>query len=249
MKFLFFIFIILITTAIIGINSLSFVQAAGFSPSSLTYELKPNQEDCKMITINSESETISVSDKWAENKDMEWKVSSFEESANYHDISIDYQDTLGADERELEVCLSGSKLGEYHGVVLLKEEQEGSSIIQMGVWLKVLISEQENNPQTSSSSSGGSSSSSSSGSSSGGSLILNNEGDEHVTDNAVAEEDSELTFLDSKESTETIQESSSWITGAVIGVSNNPGITIGIVLIVLMAITIAVYNKKKNNLQ
>ena len=64
MKILFFIFIIII--------SISLVWATGFSPSSLIYELEPGEGECKMITITSESETISVSDNWAENVDIEW---------------------------------------------------------------------------------------------------------------------------------------------------------------------------------
>ena len=75
-----------------------------------------------MITINSESETIAVSDKWAENKDIEWKVSLFNESASYHNIDISYDELL-ENESQVEVCLSGENLGEYHGVLLLTEEQ------------------------------------------------------------------------------------------------------------------------------
>ncbi|MEK6875539.1 MAG: hypothetical protein AABX30_02555 [Nanoarchaeota archaeon] len=132
------------------------VMAVSFSPSSLTYNLKLNQQECKTITLGSDSETITISDSWAENKDVEWKVSLFDKTASEHGISINYPEELSLDEREVEVCLSGANLGEYHGVLLMKEEQQGNSIIQMGVWLKVIIS----NEPASSGSPGGSSSSS-----------------------------------------------------------------------------------------
>jgi len=99
MSFLFFIFLFLLM--------LNGVIAVGFSPSSLVFELEPNQEECETIILTSDSETISVSDSWAENKDVEWKISLFEKNTNYHGISINYDNELSIDEREVEVCLSG----------------------------------------------------------------------------------------------------------------------------------------------
>ena len=135
----------------------SFVGAVGFSPSSLVFNLNPGERECKNITINSESETITAEDRWAENKDIEWKVSNFDTSGSSHGISISYPNQLSLDEREVEVCLSGSNLGEYRGVLLLKEEQQGNSIIQMGIWLKVIIGTLSQSSSTSSSTSTGSS--------------------------------------------------------------------------------------------
>src|SRR3989344_2627840 len=135
MNFLFFIFLFIIT-----ING---VTATGFSPTSLIFDLKPNEKSCQTITISSNSSEISVSDKWAENKDIDWSVGLFESSASSHGISINYDPELSINEREVEVCLSGSNLGEYHGVILLNEKQEGKSVIRMGVWLKATISNQE----------------------------------------------------------------------------------------------------------
>ncbi len=115
--------------------------ASGFSPSSLVFNLGPNQEECQIITITSNSLTINVDDKWATNSDVEWKVSLFNSSAEEHNLNINYDNSLGEEERELQVCLSGSELGEYHGVIIMKEEQQGNSVVQMGVWLKVVVAE------------------------------------------------------------------------------------------------------------
>lgn len=132
-SFIFFIFVFVIMINVVG--------AVGFSPSSLTFNLQRGEQSCQVITLSSDSETITVSDKWAENKDVEWKVSLFNNSASDFGISINYLKEISINEREVEVCLLGSQVGEYHGVMILKEEQEGNSIIQMGIWLKVIISE------------------------------------------------------------------------------------------------------------
>ena len=118
----------------------SLASAVSFSPTDLRFNLKPNEEECQKVTITSESDIITLSDSWAESKDQNWSVSGFKSEASLHDISIDYPSELSADEREFEVCLSGGTLGEYHGVLVLKEEQVGNSIIQMGIWIKVIIS-------------------------------------------------------------------------------------------------------------
>ena len=131
-KFLFFLFIILLS---------QFVVAVGFSPSSLVFNLNQNVEECKKIILDSESEKITVYDKWAENATAEWKASAFNKSASEHGISINYDNELSREEREVEVCLSGRKIGEYHGIIIFQQQQEGNSIIQIGVWLKVVISE------------------------------------------------------------------------------------------------------------
>lgn len=135
MKPLFFIFLLIMTLGV--------VTASGFSPSSLTFSLEGGEEECQTVTVTSDSEKIEVSDKWAENKDSEWSVSGFQTSSSAHGISIKYDNELSLIEREVDVCLSGSKVGEYRGVLLLQEEQEGSSVVQMGIWLKVIISEKD----------------------------------------------------------------------------------------------------------
>jgi hypothetical protein len=146
-----------ILTFLFLILAVSIVTAVGFSPTSLTFNLEPGKENCKMITLNSESSTISVSDSWAENPEIEWKVSNFNTPAENHGIFINYPEELPIDEREIEVCLSGSKLGEYHGVILMKQAQQGNSIIQLAVWLKVVIESAKQTQEPPQTPSGGSS--------------------------------------------------------------------------------------------
>lgn len=154
-QFIFFIFLILIFANLAEMPN--FVGATGFSPSSLIFNLAPEETQCKTISISSTSEIITADDKWAENKNAEWKVNDFNSDASSLGISINYPSELSSGEREIEVCVSGKNLGEYHGVLLLKEEQQGNSIIQMGIWLKLIvgeISQQTQSSQTNYASSG-----------------------------------------------------------------------------------------------
>lgn len=140
------------------------VSAVGFSPSSLTFNLAKGEEQCQSIHLDSDSQTIEIIDVWAESAESEWKVSQFTTSSSSHNLQLSYPSELSISQRDVEVCLSGTNEGEHHGAIIFKQEQEGNSVIQLAVWLKVII----DTPQTQSSSSG-SSGGSSGGSSSGGS--------------------------------------------------------------------------------
>jgi len=147
MKFFLFFFIL----------SISLVSAISFSPSSLKFDLEKNEEKCENVEITSES-ILGVNDKWAENADVEWKVSNFHEEASSHGLSLVYEKEISSEEGIVEVCLSGENVGEYHGVLLIKEGQVGNTITQAGVWLTVNIGEElQLNTQSQDTSSGSSS--------------------------------------------------------------------------------------------
>ncbi|MDD5193630.1 MAG: hypothetical protein PHF67_03520 [Candidatus Nanoarchaeia archaeon] len=93
-----------------------------------------------MITIDSDSEKITLTDRWAENKDVKWDVNLFQNESD-SSIHLTYPKTLGKTEREANVCMKIDKKGEYHGVLLLKEEQKGNSVIQVGIWIKAIVSD------------------------------------------------------------------------------------------------------------
>ncbi|MEK6871950.1 MAG: hypothetical protein AABX16_03540 [Nanoarchaeota archaeon] len=130
--FSFFSFIILLCAA-------SLTSASGFSPTSLIYETSMNEESCQTVHINSESEKIMVSDGWAAHYSEEWSVNGFTTPSINHGLTLTYDKELTKDERSVAVCLTAKTAGEYHGVLLLREEQEGNSVVQMGVWLKAII--------------------------------------------------------------------------------------------------------------
>ncbi len=204
--------------------------ATGFSPSSLIFNLEPGEEECQKITFSSESSTISVSDSWALNKDVEWKVSLFNTSSGEHALSLTYPREVDGDAGKVDVCLIGSEEGEYQGILILTEEQEGTSIIQMGIWLKAVISKNTTpvtpSADTSSSSGGG-------GGGGGGATTT------QTTSNSQETQDNEVT--------ETIGENSG-ITGKAIQESSNTsklGLIIGVAIIAIILVIIIYKRRKK----
>ena len=236
-KLLFLLFMVLV--------SVSMVQAAGFSPSSLTFDLEKGQEECKMVRIDSKSEKVTASDSWAKNESVEWKVSSFNTEAGQHEISINYDDELSLDEREVEVCLSGNKLGEYHGVLLFEEKQQGNSIVQLGVWLKVLINEKPSVSEASSSSGG----SGGSGGGGGGGIIVP-KGSTNLTNstnNIVNENAGQIAESEVEENEQAEEENYlSKITGRVISAGENSRNLTILGLVILAIAGLVIYNKRKN---
>lgn len=206
------------------------ILAFEFSPTQIDMNLEKNQQDCKTITLTSDSDTIQIYDKWAENKDLDWNVNLFRTEASSQGLSLTYPSELLLKQREFQVCISGSKEGEYHGVLLLKEEQKGNSIMQMAIWLKIRIGNvanqqttQQNTPST-------------------------NAGTENSGKVALQVQKQET----AKTTTETIKETdkttTSGITGAAVGTNNSgAGKSILIIIIILVALGgfIALFNYKR----
>ena len=220
------------TIIMIIILALPFALAVGFSPTKLEYNLDVGEEECKIVTLSSDSATIAVSDLWAENKDIDWKVSLFETPSSEHRLNLVYDELLEGED-EVQVCLSGNKAGEYHGVLLLREEQQGNSIVQMGVWLKAVIEENQEEQEVVNNI--GNDNSGNSNPVSGGGGSIND--DEVLIEGEPEAGDFELEELAEPK-----------IQGSVTG-SSSKG-TISIIVIVLAAIIIAgviVYKKKSQN--
>ncbi|MCX6748711.1 MAG: hypothetical protein NT076_03830 [Candidatus Pacearchaeota archaeon] len=133
----------LVLLALLTFVSMAFmvssVSAIGFSPTSLIFNLSINQQACGIIHLSSDSPMITVFDNWAENKSVNWSVYNFQTPASAHNLTLTYPKNLTLDMREVEVCLKGSTPGEYHGVIIFRQAQEGNSIIQLGIWLKAII--------------------------------------------------------------------------------------------------------------
>lgn len=224
----------LIIIGIIQINLISTVSATGFSPTSLIYNNYVGEEKCLSVTIDSTSETISVNDFWAADTEIEWKVSNFNTTSGSHGISIDYPSSLSLDQRQFDVCLSGDRLGEYHGVLLLKEEQEGNSIIQMGIWIKATITEKPAEPEQTTTSSGSSSSSSGGGGGGGAAVVTKNNTNITTTSTTI-----QTTTTENITTTQQ-QTTTDGITGGVIGTIKNHAGTIAISFIILVVIAVII---------
>ena len=109
-----------------------------FSPTSLQFSLEKNETLCKKINFEIES-SAAVHDAWAQSSLEQWSITNFKTSSQEHGIKISYPTETNPEEKELQVCISGSKSGDYRGALIFREEKVGNSIVQFGVWLKLHI--------------------------------------------------------------------------------------------------------------
>lgn len=219
---------------------ISTVAAASFSPSNLVYVLEKNEEACQIITLESDSPRIEVFDFWGENKDVEWEVNNFRTSASVHGLSLNYDEELSTNEREVEVCVSGNKLGEYRGAIILKQAQEGNSVVQLAVWLKVIIEdeiEQDRNSGERASAQQSNSAGSSSSSSNAGNSNGNIQDTQEVQENNFQELGAG-----------NVKENNLEITGSVVEVpeKKSKGVFVAIAVIFLVGVvSMIIYKKNK----
>lgn len=129
---------------------ISAASAAGFSPSSLTFNLKQNEEQCQIVTLTEVTDDIDVLNVWAENKDVEWKINNFQTDATSLNLDLTYSVEDNDNGKIVEVCLKGSQQGEYHGAIIFKQQQQGNSVVQLAVWIKAIIENQQPNSQSNS---------------------------------------------------------------------------------------------------
>lgn len=114
------------------------VSALEFSPTSLQFSLEKNEISCKKINFEIES-SAKVHDTWAQNSLEQWSITNFKTNSQEHEIELSYPAEISPEEKELQVCISGSKPGDYRGTLIFREEKVGNSIIQFAVWLKLHI--------------------------------------------------------------------------------------------------------------
>lgn len=120
---------------------LSTVSAEGFSPNSLTFNLNVDEEGCQHVTLTTESESLEVRDVWAASSGEDWNIANFDTESGEHELTISHALTEIENGKDAEVCISGSQEGEYHGAAIFRQEQQGNTIIELAVWLKVIIRE------------------------------------------------------------------------------------------------------------
>jgi hypothetical protein len=140
--------------------------ALQFSPTSLEFSLEKNQISCKEIQFQIESPT-TVRDAWAQSSSSPWTISQFQTSSQEHRINVNYPTSLTIDQDRIEICLSGQNPGDYKGALIFREEEQGNSIVQFAIWLKVNVKETKQEQEEKPSSSKKSSEKSSSGGTSG----------------------------------------------------------------------------------
>lgn len=136
MKKLFFIFIFIFLITSVSAFSIE------ASPDELFLETSINQKVCKNVAIQvSEESNIIITDRWA-TKEYNQKILT-EHQFSKDDIGITLshnQNILIRNNKSIEICLSAKKEGFYHGVLLIKGEDQPVGI---GVWINLNVTEKD----------------------------------------------------------------------------------------------------------
>ncbi|MFH1803124.1 MAG: hypothetical protein ABH864_06795 [archaeon] len=118
------------------------ITALQFSPTSLEFNLEKNEFACKDVEFQTEY-FITAQDLWAQSISTPWQLSQFQTSSEEHGIQISYPPNINPAQNKAEVCLWGTKPGDYKGALIFRQEKVGNSIIQFAIWLKVHIEGEE----------------------------------------------------------------------------------------------------------
>ena len=116
------------------------ISALQFSPSILNFQTNQNKQSCKEIFFVLDSQA-TLSDTWAENENIPWRITQFTKSAQDHEIQLSYPVQISAEQTTIEVCLTPLKAGNYRGALVFRQGQTGNSIVQFVVWLNASVSE------------------------------------------------------------------------------------------------------------
>lgn len=126
----------IVVTVLFLINFISLISAVkiGISDSKIDFSGKINEEMCNKITVYSDYDGFLIGKtKWAKSKEFEKDLRYY--ILNYSDIGvkIDYPERVKVNEKkEIEICLTGEKPGDYFGALLYSTE---NSYAGVGVWI------------------------------------------------------------------------------------------------------------------
>jgi len=140
MKKLLFIFIIFLFLFIIP-NVISF----GISPPQINFLGNSGEKICQKIFLNPDGEgTFLGKTLWAKEDNLERKLSNHFLNPEDLGLKADFNKNFTIKNKsDVEICITGSKSGKYHGVLLYRLQNKP---VQVGVWLSVLIkNSRENN--------------------------------------------------------------------------------------------------------
>lgn len=242
MKFLFFIFLFVMTL------SLSCAATLRGGPSSLEYDLGIGEEECQTFSVFSPdySKRLYSVMKWAPKNVDATDFNQFILNESEINISVSYSPGEINDfdgQEEIEICISGEEVSYYEGVLEYRTQGEGNIGVGVGVILRVTISDKyknENPEKIQGSSSGGG------GGSSGGSSQVSTETESNPIKQGNNIDTTQNSLGELEETDE--EKSSSGLTGAIVGSGNFKrnwiGLLIGLVIIVGIAIIFS-YNKRK----
>jgi hypothetical protein len=252
--FLFFIFAFLLSLNLVS---------ADFSldKGKLNFNLEKGVEECQIVKVTSEDYNgdFDIRDIWPEVGEEDSSFNKYTLTAGDYNIDITHLDSISDfnNEVEVEVCLSGSSVGEYKGALIFTPEagdEQVNVVVEKGVWLLVNVVEKVAPPVNNGGNSG------SSGTSGGSSNVVTTTTQEIPREvmGGDADSDVELENVDDigadmdelfgeGEIEPNEGEGKSWITGGVVGVGGRMGVGIIITIVVVLIVgSVLIYRKRGN---
>ncbi|MBS3077507.1 hypothetical protein J4233_04510 [Candidatus Pacearchaeota archaeon] len=228
-----FFFFILVFSSLVGAS-------LQLDRGSLVFSLGLNERACKTVRISSGDYFggIQIKDIWAGTPDEARNFGAYNFTSEDHGLSISYAKPISNLQNSVdeEVCLEGSKLGDYKGAIIFTPESSEQINVEIGTWLLVHVSE---NPQELTEKQ---MSVFSSGSGSGSSALSG----QKVSDETVSKTNGNFDTL--AYTREGQQEASSPIIGTVVnedGSSRNTVISIIVIFIVAIALAMFFIQRRR----
>jgi hypothetical protein len=129
MKKTFFIFLFLFF-------SLSKLSAISVYPGEISFEVYPNQVECKNITFVTGGEMV-IQDRWSKKNVFTKEINKHSLKKESLGLSLEYSKNIFVSEKEkTEICFSGKEYGSYHGVLLVRERDSNEGV---GIWINATI--------------------------------------------------------------------------------------------------------------
>jgi hypothetical protein len=144
---------------------------------TLTFLLEQNEELCQVVDVGEHEEVFYLYDVWSGESEDSLDNGGFEFNYSDHNLSVNYPKEVQIEVEEIDVCVSGSKVGEFFGKIVF----EG---LEREISLNVVVekpSPQDQGPTVTSPGSGG-----------GGGSKLRNKDDsalDNVNDDIIIEEE------------------------------------------------------------
>jgi len=108
------------------------------SPQQINFIGNVNERICEEVTLKTEGEAVLLGeDLWAEEGFSERKLKQHTLGSEELKLNLEYFDNIKINnEEKIEVCLTGKKKGNYHGILLYRVEGKP---VRVGIWMNVSL--------------------------------------------------------------------------------------------------------------
>jgi len=108
------------------------------SPQQINFIGNVNERICEEVTLKTEGEAVLLGeDLWAEEGFSERKLKQHILDSDELKLELEYPNNIKINnEEKIEVCLTGKKKGNYHGILLYRVEGKP---VRVGIWMNVSL--------------------------------------------------------------------------------------------------------------